>query len=136
MAAPRAFISFDFDNNSSHKTLFSGQSHHSKTPFFIEDWSAKTAMPQREWENIVREKINKTHLLIVLVGRHMATAKGVNKEIEMALSQNIPFFGIYVDGADSLSPLPSGLPRNRVISWSWDGIANAVDQMMREGKNR
>ena len=135
MAEPRAFISFDVDNNSNEKVLFAGQAWHSKTPFSHEDWSAKSAMPQAEWEGIVRAKINKTHMLIVLVGRHMATATGVVKEIEMARSQNIPIFGVYVDNAGTYSTLPSGLARNRVIPWTWDGIANAVNQMMREGKN-
>lgn len=136
MSSPRAFISFDVDHNTDHKILFAGQTHHSKTPFSIEDWSAKSAMPQAQWEAIVKEKMNRTHMTIVLVGRHMATATGVVKEIAMAHAQNIPVFGVYVDGANSLSVLPTGLERNRVIDWTWPGIASAVDQMMREGKNK
>jgi hypothetical protein len=136
MAEPRAFISFDVDHNSDHKVLFAGQAYHSKTPFSHQDWSAKSALPQAEWEAIVKAKINKTHFLIVLVGRHMATATGVAKEIEMARSQNVPIFGVYVDGADTTSVLPTNLQRNRVIPWTWDGIANAVNQMMGEGKNK
>jgi hypothetical protein len=135
MAEPRAFISFDVDNNSTQKMLFAGQAYHSKTPFSHEDWSAKSPMPQHQWEAIVKDKINRTHFLIVLVGRHMATATGVVKEIEMARSQNVPIFGVYVDDANTLSTLPAGLARNRVIPWTWDGIANAVKQMMGEGKN-
>lgn len=136
MAEPRAFISFDVDHNSNEKVLFAGQAFHSKTPFSHEDWSAKSPMLQAQWEALVKAKINKTHLLIVLVGKHMATATGVVKEIEMARSQNVPVFGVYVDGADTSSALPTGLNRNRVIAWTWDGIANAVNQMMGEGKNK
>ena len=135
MAEPRAFISFDVDNNLDHKILFAGQAWHSKTPFSHEDWSAKEPMQQSQWEAIVRAKINKTHFMIVLVGRHMATATGVVKEIAMAKAQNVPIFGVYVDGASSSSTLPTGLARNRVITWTWDGIAGAVTQMMGEGKN-
>ena len=135
MAEPRAFISFDVDHNSNEKVMFAGQAFHSKTPFSHEDWSAKSAMPQAQWEALVKAKINKTHMLIVLVGRHMATATGVVKEIEMARSQNVPVFGVYVDGADTNSTLPAGLNRNRVIQWTWDGVGNAVNQMMGEGKN-
>ncbi|WP_432741479.1 TIR domain-containing protein [Methylobacter sp. G7] len=136
MAEPRAFISFDVDHNSSEKVLFAGQAFHSKTPFSHEDWSAKSPMPQAQWEALVKAKINKTHMMIVLVGRHMATAIGVVKEIEMARSQDVPVFGVYVDGADTSSTLPTGLNRNRVIQWTWDGIGNAVDQMMKQGKNK
>ncbi len=135
MAEPRAFISFDFDNNSHHKVLFAGQAALSKTPFSLQDWSAKAHMPQSEWEALVKAKINKSHFMIVLVGKQMATATGVAKEIAMASAQNIPTFGVYIDGATSISALPAGLARNRVITWTWDGIANAVTQMMTEGKN-
>lgn len=136
MADPRAFISFDFDHNETEKTLFVGQSKNSKTPFSIQDWSAKLAMAQSEWEAIVKDKINKCNMLIVLVGKTMASATGVAKEIKMAKDQSVPVFGVYVDGANSSSNLPDGLPRNRTISWNWEDIASAVDQMMGEGKNK
>jgi hypothetical protein len=136
MADPRAFISFDFDHNESDKNLFSGQSKNSKTPFFIQDWSAKSSMPQSQWETLVKDKISKCNMLIVLVGRTMASAAGVAKEIRMAKDLNIPVFGVYVDGADSSSNLPEGLARNRTINWGWDAIAAAVKQMMGEGKNK
>jgi MTH538 TIR-like domain (DUF1863) len=135
MAEPRAFISFDIDNNEDHKIMFAGQAWHSKTPFSHQDWSAKEPMPQAQWESLVRAKVNKTHFMIVLVGRHMATATGVVKEIAMARSQNVPVFGVYVDGANSTSTLPTGLAHDRVIAWTWDGVAHAVKQMMGEGKN-
>lgn len=136
MPDPRAFISFDIDHNSNEKTLFAGQSRNSKTPFSVEDWSAKSSMPQSQWEAIVKERINKCNMLIVLVGKYMASATGVNKEIRMAKDQDVPIFGIYVGGANTNSNLPTGLPRNRTISWNWDTIANAIDQMMGEGKNK
>lgn len=136
MADPRAFISFDFDHNETEKNLFVGQSKNSKTPFSIQDWSAKSSMPQSQWETIVKEKINKCNMLIVLVGKTMASATGVAKEIKMAKDLNVPVFGVYVDDANSSSNLPNGLQRNRTINWEWDAIANAVSQMLSEGKNK
>ncbi len=135
MANPRAFISFDFDNNSIEKLLFVGQSNHSQTPFNIEDWSSKTALPQKQWEELIKAKINKCNLLIVLVGKKTATAMGVVKEISFAKSQDVPIFGVYVGGADNQTDLPTGLQRNRTINWNWEFIANAIDQLMTEGKN-
>jgi hypothetical protein len=136
MADPRAFISFDFDHNETEKMLFVGQAKNSKTPFSIQDWSAKSSMPQAQWEALIKEKIGQCNMLIVLVGKTMTSASGVEKEVKMAKDQNVPTFGVYVGGADSNSNLPEGLPRNRTISWNWDGIAAAVKQMMGEGKNR
>mgnify|MGYP003833421661 CR=1 FL=1 len=135
MADPRAFISFDFDHNEVEKHLFVGQSKNSKTPFSIEDWSSKTSLPQSQWETMIDNKINKCNMLIVLVGKYMASASGVAKEIGFAKENNVPIFGVYVGGADSNSNLPSGLPRNRTISWNWNYIDDAIKQVMNEGKN-
>lgn len=136
MADPRAFISFDFDHNETEKNLFVGQSKNSKTTFSIQDWSAKSSMPQSQWEAIVKDKINKTNMLIVLVGKTMASAAGVAKEIKMAKDQSVPVFGVYVGGADTSSNLPDGLARNRTIAWDWEKITSAIDKIMGEGKNK
>lgn len=136
MSDPRAFISFDFDHDETEKVLFVGQGKNSKTPFSIQDWSAKSSMAQSKWEAIVKEKINKCNMVIVLSGKTMASASGVSKEITMAKDQNVPVFGVYVDGANTTSNLPTGLTRNRTIAWKWDKISDAIDQMMGEGKNK
>ena len=136
MADPRAFISFYFDHNETEKTLFVGQSKNSKTPFSIQDWSAKSSMPQSKWEAIVEEKIKKCNMVIVLVGKYMASATGVKKEIKMAKNNNVPVFGVYVGGANTTSNLPDGLSRTRVVKWEWDKIAEMIDKMMGEGKNK
>jgi hypothetical protein len=136
MADPRAFISFDFDHNETEKNLFVGQAKNSRTPFSIEDWSSKSSLPQKQWEQLIADKIKKCNILIVLVGKTMASATGVAKEIAFAKAADVPVFGVYVDGANTTSNLPNGLPRNCTISWEWDKIADAIDQAMKEGKNK
>jgi hypothetical protein len=136
MADPRAFVSFDFDHDEQWRNLFVGQAKKdSPTPFTVADWSSKSELPQSQWEALIKSKINRCNLMIVLVGRHMATASGVRKEIQFANAGNVPYFGVYVDEANTSSALPTGLARNRVISWTWPGVAKAIDQMMTEGKN-
>ena len=137
MSDPRAFLSFDYDHDLTSKNLFAGQaSTDSPTPFVVQDWSSKEGLPQAEWEEKVKAKIKKCNMLIVLVGQHMASASGVVKEIEFARSFNVPVFGVYVNGGDTTSTLPSGLARNRTIAWNWKSVASAVEQMMKEGKNK
>jgi hypothetical protein len=136
MTVPRAFVSFDFDNNETHKNLFVGQAKtDSPTPFTVHDWSSKTALSQTEWEEKIKQKMVSTNMCIVLVGRSMSTATGVAKEIMMTKELNVPVFGVYVDDAGVGSTLPPGLQRNRTVVWSWPTIAAAVKQMMGEGKN-
>jgi hypothetical protein len=137
VADPRAFVSFDFDHDDSQRIMFCGQGKKdSPTPFVVQDWSSKTALPNRTWEQTIREKIGRCHMVIVLVGGYMGSATGVAREIAMANQLNVPMFGIYVDGAGTVSTLPRGLSRNRVISWKWPNIAAAIEQMMGEGKNK
>jgi hypothetical protein len=135
MADPRAFISFDFDHNEDEKRYFAGQAKNSRTPFNIADWSSKEVLAQSKWEELIKDKVNRCHMVIVLVGKYMASASGVAKEIKMAKEQDVPIFGVYVGGANSLSNLPDGLSRSRVIPWEWDKIASQIDQAMTEGKN-
>jgi hypothetical protein len=136
MADPRAFISFDFDYDQDSRVLFVGQGKkESPTPFTVHDWSSKTALPQSQWERLIADKIGNCHLMIVLVGKHMGSANGVDKEIRFAKDANVPFFGVYVNGANSSSSLPAGLSRSRVTTWTWPNIASCIDQMLEEGKN-
>lgn len=136
MAEPRAFVSFDFDHNGVQKILFCGQGKKdSPTPFTVHDWSSKSALAEAEWEKIIATKVKATNLMIVLVGKSMATATGVAKEIAMAKACNVPLFGVYVDGANTLSTLPAGLARNRTVAWTWPNVAAGIDQCMTEGKN-
>jgi hypothetical protein len=75
-------------------------------------------------------------VLIVLVGKKSHSATGVLKEIGFAKENDVPNFGVYVDGANTQTDLPTGLNRSRVISWGWEEIANCIDQCMKEGKNK
>jgi hypothetical protein len=136
MAVPRAFVSFDFDNNKTEKDFFAGQAKNSRTPFNIQDWSSKEHLPQREWEDLIESKVSKCNMLIVLVGKKTYTAKGVIKEIAFAKKNDVPVFGVYVGGAGTSTTLPDGLYYNRTIDWDWDEIADWVDQCMKEGKNK
>lgn len=74
-------------------------------------------------------------MLIVLVGRKTYTATGVALEIQFAKAQNVPVFGVYVDGAGPATPLPIGISRSSVIVWDWAAISTAVATAMKNGKN-
>jgi len=136
MSNPRAFISFDFDNNKTERDLFVGQTKNSRTPFNVEDWSSKNELPQKEWEDLINAKINKCNLCIVLVGTKTSSAVGVVKEIAFAKQNNIPVFGVYVKGATNSTSLPDGLSRSRTIEWDWEKVASMIDTCMKEGKNK
>jgi hypothetical protein len=133
---PRAFISFDFDNNLNQKILFAGQCNkRSPTPFAAQDWSSKEALPQAEWQRLIREKIGRCHMMFVLVSPTAHHASGIEKEIAMASEQRVPLIGVYVAGANSSTILPKGLARDRAYEWQWKLLASAIEKMLKEGKN-
>jgi hypothetical protein len=135
MPNPRAFISFDFDNNKTDKLLFAGQIKNSRTPFNIQDWSSKEHLPQKEWKELIENKICKCDLVIVLVGRNTYAASGVIAEISFANRNDIPVFGIYVDRADVTTKLPEGLRYSRTVYWDWIEIAEWIDRCIEEVQN-
>jgi len=136
MADPRAFISFDYDHDATSKTLFVGQAKDkSPTSFTVADWSSKSSLPQAEWEKLIKDKINRCNLLIILVGKNMATASGVAKEIKMAADQNVPV-------SASTSTVVTA-PAHSLPGWRAAGPTRGHGQRgsrhhmcMKEGKNK
>ena len=74
-------------------------------------------------------------MLIVLVSKTTTQQKWVQKEVNAAVSQAVPVFGVYVGGADSTTALPLNLPRERVVNLNATDIASYIKKAMTEGKN-
>jgi hypothetical protein len=104
--------------------------------FAVLDWSSGDGLPENTWVQTTEIKFGQANMLIVLVGRKIASASWVENEIAIASRMDIPVFGVYVDGSGPRTPLPPGLSRNRVVGWVWKDIGAAIEQMMGEGKNK
>ncbi len=135
MDTPKAFVSFDFENDGSEESRFANESASSSIKFIIEYYSSKPTYPQPQWDDITADKINSCNMLIVLVGAATSTNTGVIKEIASANSQSIPIFGVYVNGAGSGTPLPKGLQSSRTLNWDWNAVSTMIEKVMKEGKN-
>jgi hypothetical protein len=135
METPKAFVSFDYENDSNEKSRFTNESGSSSIEFKIEYFSSKPKYPQPQHDDITADQINACNMLIVLVGANTSTNTGVIKEIASADSQNIPIFGVYASGAGSGTPLPKGLQSSRTLSWDWTAISTMIEKVMKEGKN-
>jgi hypothetical protein len=135
METPKAFVSFDYENDGNEKSRFANESTNSSIQFTIEYFSSKPTYPQPQWDDITADQINSCNMLIVLVGNNTSTNKGVIKEIASADSQNIPIFGVYVSGAGPSTALPPRLQRSRTLNWDWSAISAMIEQVMKEGKN-
>ena len=119
----RAFVSFDFDQDQALKYLFAGQLKLPASPFSAADWSMKEAAPQNDWEREAMRRINRSDLVIVLVGPKTHRASGVLKEVSMARRLRKPI--VQVIGYEGASPTP--VPNaGRLIRWSWSNLGNVL----------
>ncbi len=135
METPKAYISFDYEKNSNGQTQFVDLLKQSNIDVIIDGFTSKPAYPDNQWQNVISDKINYCNMLIVLVSKTTTQQKWVQKEVNAAVSQAVPVFGVYVGGADSTTALPLNLPRERVVNLNATDIASYIKKAMTEGKN-
>ena len=135
MSSTLAFLSFDLKSHDPERQLFLKELAEKGAPFTIDDYTVEERVPADDWHKHVRGKVGRCQMMIVLIGDGAATATSVAKDIALAKSCNVPFFGVYIGGTDTTASLPAGLARNRVIPWAWDQIEGAITQLSKEGKN-
>ena len=116
---PRVFVSFDFDNDKILKDFIAGQSKLSDSPFEISDWSMKEAAPQANWEAEARARINRSDMVIVMVGTKTDKAPGVLKEVKIARALKKPIYQIIGYKNGNYTPVPNA---GRLYSWNWDNL--------------
>jgi nucleoside 2-deoxyribosyltransferase len=116
---PRVFVSFDFDNDKILKDFIAGQSKLSDSPFEISDWSMKEAAPQANWEAEARARINRSDMVIVMVGPKTDKAPGVLKEVKIARALKKPIYQIIGYKNGNYTPVPDA---GRLYSWNWDNL--------------
>lgn len=124
MAKTRAFISFDFDNDAKYRDFIVGQAKNPNSPIEIDDWSLKSAFDEK-WKTQCRDRIKRTDIVIMLVGKNTYRAQGAVWEVQCAKDEEMPVFGVYIN-KDDKGIIPSSLKGSDVIEWTWDGIATKV----------
>jgi MTH538 TIR-like domain (DUF1863) len=124
---PRAFVAFDYDNDSTLRDLLIGQSKHPDTNFEMHDWSVKEPFAQSNWKEKVRARIRATDVVIVICGEKTHTATGVDVELRIAQEENKPYFllGGYANKTCT-RPL-SAKPFDKLYNWTWTNLKSLVN---------
>lgn len=119
MARKSVFISFDFDNDKVLKDFIIGQARLPDSPFEVIDTSLKEAAPLKTWEDKARVAINRSAIVLVMVGPNTHRAPGVLKEVQMARDAGIPIVQVigYRDG--NYTPVQNA---GRLYEWNWDNL--------------
>jgi hypothetical protein len=123
---PRAFVSFDYDNDSTLRDLLIGQSKHPDTNFEMHDWSIKEPFAQRDWKEKVRTRIRASDLVIVLCGEKTHAATGVDVELKIAQEEKKPYFLLAGYAKKTCTRPPSVKPSDKLYNWTWDNLKKLV----------
>lgn len=123
---PRAFVAFDYDNDSTLRDFLIGQSKHSDTNFELRDWSVKEPFAQSTWKEKVRTRIRACDLVIVICGEKTDKATGVDVELKIAQEEKKPYFLLkgYPDKICTVPP--SAKTADKLYKWTWDNLKNLV----------
>lgn len=119
MAKKRVFVSFDFDNDKTLKDFIIGQARNPDSPFEVIDTSLKEAQPMKTWEDKARAAIQRSDIVLVMVGPNTHKAPGVLKEVRMAREAQVLIVQVigYKDGNYSAVP-----DAGRLYAWNWDNL--------------
>jgi hypothetical protein len=123
---PRAFVSFDYDNDSSLRDLLLGQSEHPDTNFQMHDWSLKEPFTPSVWKERVRQRIRASDLVIVICGQNTHTATGVDIELRIAQEERKPYFLLKGYRDKVCTRPPSARTSDSLYNWSWDNLKKLV----------
>ena len=115
----RVFVSFDFDNDRSLKDLILGQAKLSDSPFEIIDHSLHEAAPEAHWEKKAQAAIQKSEIILVIVGAKTHSAHGVLKEVAMAREAGIKIVQIIGYKDRTYTAVPNA---GRIYAWTWDNL--------------
>lgn len=124
MAGPRIFTSFAIEDTSL-RSLFTGQAKNSSVPFEFTDYSVKSAWDS-SWKTNCRARIKGCRGLIGIITRNSPKADGQLWEIACAYQEGVPVLLIWGSANDKAMILPSAINNRVIYDWTWSNIENFV----------
>lgn len=125
MAAPKVFISFDFDHDEDLRNLLVGQAKNPDTPFEIGDWSLKQAL-EGDWKAKVHARIKKVDQVIVICGEHTDSATGVGVELGFTQEEKKPYFLLNGRNGKTGKKPTNAKSTDKIYNWTWDNLKSLI----------
>jgi TIR domain len=121
----RVFISFDYDNDRA-LAVFLGEQLRKSTRFSVQNWSMQEAAPERLWPEEAERRLNRSDVMLIVLGTYTHRAPGVLTEVQLArgLTHPVPIRQIIGRRGSSPTPVPSG---GRVYRWGHDNLETVLD---------
>lgn len=121
----RAFISFDYDNDSDLKNLLVGQAKNEESPFYIIDMSIKEAI-SKEWKDKARTRIKGCDVVIVICGEKTHTATGVSAELTITQEESIPYFLLWGRPDKTCTKPIVARSTDKIYEWTWENLKKLI----------
>ncbi len=122
----RMFISFAVEDKWARDYLV-GQAKNEKSPFEFVDMSVKEPWDS-EWKKRCRTKIKGCDGVIAILSKNSAKADGEKWEMKCADEEGVPMIGIWAKKDEQVT-VPAEFGKNKVIEWTWAGIAKFIDSL-------
>jgi MTH538 TIR-like domain (DUF1863) len=119
------FVAFAIEDER-QRDFLKGQSLHTNCPFEYIDMSVKEAYDAK-WKERVRTRIKRSDGVIALVSASTDGSSGQKWEIKCAKEEGKRLIGVWAYTDDRSKP--DVLDGKRIITWTWDGIANFIDSL-------
>lgn len=124
MAAPKVFISFDYDHDSDCKDLLVLQAKIEKSPFEISDMSIKEA--STDWKDKAQARIKRVDQVIVLCGKYTDSATGVNVELNIARKEGKSYFLLNARPNGTCKKPTAARESDKLYKWTWDNLKKLI----------
>jgi hypothetical protein len=125
--AKRIFISFAIEDKVLRDFLV-GQAKNENSPFEFVDMSVKKPWDS-SWKTRCRTKIKGCDGVLIIVTKNTKKADGQLWEVNCAKDEGISRRGIWGSQENRPATLPAELKGVRVVSWTWNNIANWIDSL-------
>lgn len=122
----RIFIAFAIEDKWARDYLV-GQAMNAKSPFEFVDMSVKEPWDE-DWKAKCRLKIKGCDGVIAIISKNSAAATGARWEMKCAKDEQIKMVGLRAQADDKSAP-PAEFGNNKVIDWTWDGIARFINSL-------
>lgn len=121
----RVFVAFAVEDRQ-YRDFLKGQSLNTDSPFEYVDMSAKEPWSD-SWKTRCRTRIKGCDGVIALLSSNSLNADGQKWEIKCAKEEDVTLIGVYIHSDDT--SYPSEMSGVKKIKWTWDGIANFIDDL-------
>lgn len=125
VSTKRIFVGFAIEDEWA-RNLLRGQSKLGDSPIVYTDYSVKEPWSE-SWKTQCRARLRTCNGFIGFLSANTRNADGARWEIKAAIEEGVPVLGVFTSDKETYTPLE--IASQKVIHWTWPGIANFINKL-------